>query len=66
MDLARVINGKKYMWDKIAYEDKKSADDAATNYKTDNFETEVIEEEGNYYVFSRRVVTEVVVEGAPI
>jgi len=66
MDLARVINGKKHMWDKITYEDKKSADDAAKKYKDANFEVELIQEEGKYYLFTRRVVTEVVVEGQPI
>jgi len=66
MDLARVINGKKYMWDKATYEDKKSADEAVKKYRSDGFETEAIQEEGKFFVFSRRVVTEVVVEGAPI
>jgi len=66
MDLARVINGKKYMWDKATYEDKKSADEAVKKYRGDGFETEAIQEEGKFFVFSRRVVTEVVVEGAPI
>ena len=66
MDLARIFNNKKYMWDKATYEDKKSADDAAKKYRGDDFEVEAIQEEGKYYVFTRRVVTEVVVEGQPI
>jgi len=66
MDLARVLDGKKFMWDKATYEDKKSADEAAKKYKADDFETHAIQEESMYYVFTRRVVTEVVVEGSPI
>jgi len=66
MDLARVLDGKKFMWDKVTYEDKKSADEATKKYKADDFETHAIQEDGKYYVFTRRVVTEVVVEGSPI
>jgi hypothetical protein len=66
MELARTFDSKKYMWDKATYEEKKSADEAAKKYKGDGFETEEIQEEGKYFVFSRRVVKEVVVEGQPI
>ena len=66
MDLARTFDGKKYMWDKATYEDKKSAEDRADKYKGDDFEVETIEEGHSYYVFTRRVVKEVVVEGQPI
>jgi len=53
------------MWDGKDYPDKKSALDAAQKYKNDGFETEVFKEEKNFYVFTRRVVEEVVVEGQP-
>jgi hypothetical protein len=66
MDLARTFNGKKYMWNKTAYEDQKSTEETTNQYKDDGFEVEVIEEGGSYYVFTRRVVTEVIVEGQPI
>jgi hypothetical protein len=65
MRLAKIIDGKKYMWDGKDYPDNKSALDAAQKYKKDGFETEVFEEEKKYYVFTRRVVEEVVVEGQP-
>jgi len=65
VQLARIINGKKYMWDGKDYPDKKSALDTAKKYKNDGFETEVFEEKKKYYVFTRRVVEEVVVEGQP-
>ncbi|MBA7573736.1 hypothetical protein ES708_15534 [subsurface metagenome] len=53
------------MWDGKDYPDKKSALDVAQKYKKDGFETEVFEEEKKYYVFTRRVVEEVIVEGQP-
>ena len=65
MQLAKIINGKKYMWDGKDYLDKKSALDVAQKYKKDGFEMEVFEEEKKYYVFTRRVVEEVIVEGQP-
>jgi hypothetical protein len=65
VELARVFNKKKFMWDGKDYPDKKSATDVAQEYKKDGFETEVFEEDNKYYVFSRRVVKEVVVEGQP-
>lgn len=65
MQLAKIINEKKFMWDGKDYPDKKSALDTAQKYKNDGFETEVIEEEGKYFVFTRRVVKEIVVEGQP-
>ena len=65
MELAKVINGKKFMWDGNDYPDEKRALETAQKYKDDGFETEVLEEEKKYYVFTRRVVEEVVVEGEP-
>jgi len=65
VQLAKIINGKKYMWDGKDYLDKKSALDVAQKYKKDGFETEVFEEEKKYYVFTRKVVEEIVVEGQP-
>ncbi len=65
MDLSRIIKEKKFMWDGKDYPDEKSALDVAQKYKKDGFETEVLEENQKYYVFTRRVVKEVIVEGQP-
>jgi len=65
VQLAKIINGKKFMWDGKDYLDKKSSLDVAQKYKKDGFETEVFEEEKKYYVFTRKVVEEIVVEGQP-
>jgi hypothetical protein len=65
MDLAKIIKGKKYMWDGNTYSDEKSAEETAKKYKTDGFETEVLEEEKNYFILTRREVEEIVIEGEP-
>ena len=65
MDLARILKGKKFMWDGGTCSDEKSAKETAQNYEKDGFETEVLKEKDDLYVFSRRVVEEVVVEGEP-
>ena len=51
------------MWDGVVYESKKEAEDTMRKYKDDNFEVELIEEEGKHLLYTRRVVTEIVVEG---
>jgi len=61
----RVIDGKKFMWDGKEYENAEEADEARARYEKDGFEAQIVEEEGKIHVFTRRVVTEVVVEGEP-
>jgi len=66
MQLARVFNGKKFMWDGKVYTDKKELGEVRQKYQDDGFEAEMLEEGNQYFLFTRRVVTEVVVEGKPI
>jgi len=66
MELARIINGKKYMWDGKAYNDEKERREIGQKYKDDGFEVEMVDEDNQYFLFTRRVVKEVVVEGQPI
>ncbi len=65
MELARIFNGKKFMWDGKAYTDEKETGEIRRKYKDDGFEAELVKEENQYFLFTRRVVTEVVVEGSP-
>jgi len=65
MEAVKIINGKKFMWDGYDYPDKENASEIAQKYKNDGFETEVLEEGNKYFVFTRRVVKEVVIEGSP-
>jgi hypothetical protein len=64
-DLSKNINGKKFMWDNVVYESKKEAQDLMEKYKKDNFEVELIEEDKQFLLYTRRIVTEIVVEGEP-
>ncbi len=62
-DVSKIINGKKFMWDGVIYESKKEAEDTMRKYKDDNFEVELLEEEKKHLLYTRRVVTDIVVEG---
>ena len=66
MDSFRVIDDKKYMCDGLDYESKSAAQENLEKYNKDGFETNLVEEDGKDFVFSRRVVTEIVVEGEAI
>ena len=45
MELSKIIDSKKFMWDGATYPDKKSADDVEQKYKSDGFETKLLEED---------------------
>ena len=61
------IEGKKFMWDGIEYTTQEEAKKKASEYKKNDFETQVIQIKDKYLVYTRRVVTEIVLEGeAPI
>lgn len=64
-DSVKIIDSKKYMWDGEDYEAEAAARENISKYSNDGFETKLIEEDGKYLVYTRRLVTEVVVEGAP-
>ncbi len=64
-DISKIINGKKFMWDNVVYESKKEAQDLMEKFKKDNFEVELIEEDKKFLLYTRRLVTEIVVEGEP-
>lgn len=66
MQLSRIVDGKKFLWDGSTYNDEKSAFEISQKYESDGFETKVINEEDKYFVFSRRIVKEIIVESQPI
>ena len=57
------IEGKKFMWDGIEYATQEEARKKASEYKKNNFEAQVIKIKDKYLVYTRRVVTEIVLEG---
>jgi hypothetical protein len=68
-DVSKIINGKKFMWDTVVYGSEKEAQEVKQKHQSNDFEVELVEEsieEGKkYLVYTRRVVTEIVVEGEP-
>lgn len=63
MDAVKIIDGKKFMWDGEDYESESAAKENASKYTQDGFEVKLIEEDGKHFIYTRRVVTDVVVEG---
>jgi hypothetical protein len=64
---SKIFDGKKFMWDGKSYQTEDKAKDAENAYSEKGFETRCIAEDDQYSVYTRRVVTEIVLEGeAPI
>ena len=53
----RVISNKKYIWDGKTYDNEGDALNAATTYKNDNFDVQLIQEEGKHFIYTRRVAS---------
>jgi hypothetical protein len=53
------------MWDGEVYPSRRAAEARGKEYADNRFETQVVEEQDTFLVYTRRVVTEVVVEGTP-
>ena len=62
------INEKKYMWDRGSHSTEAEAKVKMAQYEKEGFETQLIEEDGTYLIYTRRVVTEIILEegGQPI
>lgn len=57
-----VINEKKFLWDGVDYPSGEEVSVKALKYKGDGFEVELLEENGKTYLYTRRVVKEVIVQ----
>jgi hypothetical protein len=66
LDNFKIIDDKKYMWDGEDYQSEDAAKENMSKYSADGFETKLVEEDGKYFVYTRRVVTEIVIEGEPV
>jgi len=62
MDNVKIFDNKKFMWDGRTYVSEPEVADIKAEYEKNNFETRMIKEEDKYFLFTRRVVTEVKVE----
>ena len=65
---AEKIGGKKFMWDNGYYSTEAEAKEKMDEYEKDGFETRFVKEEGKFLIYTRRIVTEIVLEegGQPL
>jgi hypothetical protein len=59
---ARFFDGKKFMWDAEEYDSEEKANAAMEKYKENGFDVELCREDDNVLLYTRRVVTEVVLD----
>jgi hypothetical protein len=59
---ALLFDGKKFMWDGKEYESDKEAAPIRKGYEEGGFDVEVHHEGGKTYLYTRRIVTEIVVD----
>ena len=59
---ALLFDGKKFMWDGKEYANDEEAAPKQKEYSDNGFEVRVCREEGKTYLYTRRIVTEVVVD----
>jgi hypothetical protein len=62
MAKARFFDGKKFMWDGQEYDDEEKAGSVEKEYAEKGFEVEAVRENGKVFLYTRRVVTEVVLD----
>lgn len=65
MDVEEVMieGNSKFMWDGETYDSHGDAAGKRKEYEGSDFEVRITEKEGKHYVYTRRVVTEIVLEG---
>jgi hypothetical protein len=61
----RFFDRRKFVWDGEVYDSGAAAEAKQKDYEAQAFETQRVEEEGKFLLYTRRVVKEVVVEGEP-
>ena len=61
----RLFERRKFVWDGETYDSRTAAEAKQSEYETHGFETQRVEEDGKFLLYTRRVVKEVVVEGTP-
>ena len=65
---AKKIDGKKFMWDHNYYSAEIEAKEKMAQYEKDGFEIRLGKEDDTFLVYTRRIVTETVIEegGQPL
>ena len=55
----------KFMWDGESYDSRPGAEAKKSQYEAQGFETRLVEEDGKAFLYTRRVVKEIVIDGGP-
>jgi hypothetical protein len=63
MDLTRQFNEQKYVWDGSEYATEEEACAKRAEYEQAGFSVQTVADAGKHFVFTRRVVKDVVVSG---
>lgn len=63
VEQVRFVDKDKYMWDGAIYDTEEEANNKKTEYEENDFQVQLVEQEGKYLLYTRRVVTEIVLEG---
>ncbi len=58
----RLFEGKKYMWDGQEYDNEEQASSVQKQYTEKGFEVQMWREDGKVFIYTRRIVTEIVLE----
>jgi hypothetical protein len=62
MELTRIFDGKKFMWDGKTYKNLGELDEVEQSYRTEGFDVEIIEEDRQLFIFTRKVVEAMPIE----
>ena len=57
-NLVMLSDGKKFLWDGQPYDSKEDAARAAQSYQNEDFQIQLVEDDGKFLVYTRRVVKE--------
>jgi hypothetical protein len=63
VDSVRFFDRRKFLWDGETYDSAAAAGPKRQEYEAQGFETQSVEKEGKAFLFTRRVVKEIVLEG---
>lgn len=62
MENVKIFDEKKFMWDGRTYMNESEAITIKAEYEKNNFGIRMVQEEGKYFLFTRRIVTEIEIE----
>jgi hypothetical protein len=67
-NMAKKMDGKKFMWDQENYSNEVEAKKKMAEYEKNGFEARAVKEEGKFLVYTRRIITEIILEegGQPL